>query len=160
MTDASGQPTSDSSGSSDSETGRMRALVEYFSEANEQLETVNRIVAAVNTGRTIEEVFQLATDQVRALVPFDRATIALCEEGGETLRVFALSGERAGSLTVGARGPLKGSVTEMALTERRTVVIPDLKTEKRFNVYEDLRRETSGRPCACLCTPCVARSGV
>ena len=138
MTDASGQPSSDSSGS---EMERTRALVEYFSEANEQLETVNRIVAAVNTGRTIEEVFEIATDQVRALVPFDRATIALCEEGGETLRVFALSGERAGSLTVGARGPLKGSVTEMALTERRTVVIPDLKTEKRFNVYEDLRRE-------------------
>jgi signal transduction histidine kinase len=138
MTDASGQHSSDSS---DSEVGRMRALVEYFSEANEQLETVNRIIAAVNTGRTIEEVFEIATDQVRALVPFDRATIALCEEGGETLRVFALSGERAGSLAVGARGPLKGSVTEMALTERRTVVIPDLKTEKRFNVYEDLRRE-------------------
>ena len=127
----------------------MRALVEYFSEANEQLETVNRIVAAVNTGRTIEEVFELATDQVRALVPFDRATIALCEEGGETLRVFALSGERAGSLEVGARGPLKGSVTELALTERRTVVIPDLQTEKRFNVYEDLRSE-GFRSAACV----------
>src|SRR5919112_947287 len=143
MTDLGGQP------SSDSESERMRALVEYFSEANEQLETVNRIVAAVNTGRTIEEVFQLATDQVRALVPFDRATIALCEEGGETLRVFALSGERAGSIEVGARGALKGSVTELALTERRTVVIPDLKSEKRFNVYEDLRRE-GFRSAACV----------
>jgi signal transduction histidine kinase len=143
MTDASGQP------SSDSELERLRALVEYFSEANEQLETVNRIVAAVNTGRTIEEVFELATDQVRALVPFDRATLALCEEGGETLRVFALSGERAGSLSVGARGPLKGSVTELALTERRTVVIPDLEAEKRFNVYEDLRRE-GFRSAACV----------
>jgi signal transduction histidine kinase len=143
MKDASGQP------SQDSELERMRALVEYLGEANEQLETVNRIVAAVNTGRTIEEVFELATDQVRALVPFDRATLALCEEGGETLRVFALSGARAGSLSVGARGPLKGSVTELALTERRTVVIPDLQTEKRFNVYEDLRRE-GFRSAACV----------
>ena len=146
MTDASGQPLPSSS---DSEMERMRALMEYFSEANEQLETVNRIVAAVNTGRTIEEVFELATDQVRALVPFDRATIALCEEGGETLRVFAHAGERAGSLAVGARGPLKGSVTELALTERRTVVIPDLDTEKRFNIYEDLRRE-GFRSAACV----------
>ncbi len=143
MTDASGQH------SQDSELERLRALVEYFSEANEQLETVNRIVAAVNTGRTIEEVFELATDQVRALVPFDRATIAMCEEGGETLRVFALSGARAGSLSVGARGPLKGSVTELALKERRTVVIPDLQTEKRFNVYEDLRSE-GFRSAACV----------
>jgi signal transduction histidine kinase len=143
MTDASGKP------SADSELERLRALVEYFSEANEQLETVNRIVAAVNTGRTIEEVFELATDQVRALVPFDRATLALCEEGGETLRVFARAGERAGSLEVGARGSLKGSVTELALTERRTVVIPDLEAEKRFNVYEDLRRE-GFRSAACV----------
>jgi signal transduction histidine kinase len=147
MTDAAGQP---SSNSSDSELERMRALVDYFSEANEQLETVNRIVAAVNTGRTIEEVFELATDQVRALVPFDRATIALCEEGGETLRVFALTGERAGTLEVGARGLLKGSVTELALTERRTVVIPDLNAEKRFNVYEDLRR---GNFRSAVCVP-------
>src|SRR5436309_15627781 len=127
--------------SSDSELQRLRALVGYQGEANGQLEPVNRLVAAVNTGRSIEEVFELASEQVRALVPFDRASIALCEEGGETLRVFALSGARAGPLSVGARGPLRGSVTELALTERRAVVIPELKNEKRFNAYEDLRRE-------------------
>ncbi len=105
------------------------------------METVNRIVAAVNTGRSIEEVFELASEQIRSLVPFDRASLALCEEDGETLRVFALTGERAGSLAVGARGPLKGSVTELALTERRTVSIPELREETRFNAYADLRRE-------------------
>jgi len=125
----------------DREEERTTALVEYLSEANEQLETVNRIVAAVNTSRSIEEVFELASEQVRALVPFDRATIALCEEGGETLRVFALSGKQPGSLSVGARGPLRGSVTELALTERRTIAIPELREETRFNAYEDLRRE-------------------
>jgi signal transduction histidine kinase len=125
----------------DSNLKELLARVEYLSEANEQLETVNRIVSAVNTGRSIEEVFELASEQVRSLVPFDRASLALCEEGGETLRVFALTGESAGSLSVGARGPLRGSVTELALTERRTVIIPELKDERRFNVYEDLRRE-------------------
>jgi signal transduction histidine kinase len=125
----------------DRELERLRALVEYLGEANGQLETVNRIVAAVNTGRSIEEVFELASEQIRSLVPFDRASLALCEEDGETLRVYALTGERAGSLAVGARGPLKGSVTELALTERRTVSIPELREETRFNVYADLRRE-------------------
>src|SRR5919112_671151 len=128
-------------GGGDGEVERLRALVEYLGEANEQLETVNRIVAAVNTGRSIEEVFELASEQIRSLVPFDRASIALCEEDGETLQVYALTGERAGSLAVGARGPLKGSVTELALTERRTVVIAELGEERRFNLYADLRRE-------------------
>jgi signal transduction histidine kinase len=143
MPDASDNPKPDAGATltDEAELERLRSLVEYLVEANEQLETVNRIVAAVNTSRSIEEVFALASEQVRALVPFDRASIALCEEGGETLRVFALSGERAGSLAVGARGPLQGSVTELALKERRTVVIPELKDERRFNAYADLRRE-------------------
>ncbi|MFL6337385.1 MAG: GAF domain-containing protein [Pyrinomonadaceae bacterium] len=143
MSDDSVQTAEDEGGraASDRELERLRALVEYLGEANEQLETVNRIVAAVNTGRSIEEVFELASEQIRSLVPFDRASIALCEEGGESLRVYALTGERAGSLAVGDRGPLKGSVTELALKERRTVSIPELGEETRFNVYADLRRE-------------------
>ncbi|HEX8354721.1 MAG TPA: GAF domain-containing protein, partial [Pyrinomonadaceae bacterium] len=151
MPDDSERPTAADVGrdAPGAELERLRALVEYFGEANEQLETVNRIVAAVNTGRSIEEVFELASEQVRALVPFDRASLALCEEDGETLRVYALTGERAGSLAVGARGPLKGSVTELALTERRTVVIPELSGERRFNVYADLRRE-GFRSAVCL----------
>jgi signal transduction histidine kinase len=143
MPDESEQRTASGGGHTEPEreVERLRGLLDYLSEAYEQLETVNRIVAAVNTGRSIEEVFELASEQIRALVPFDRASLALCEEDGETLRVYALTGERAGPLAVGARGSLRGSVTELALTGRRTVVIPELSEERRFNVYSDLRRE-------------------
>jgi GAF domain-containing protein len=122
-------------------SAEMSALFEYLREATEQLEVVNRVVAAVNSSRSIEEVFSLASRQMRALIPFDRASIALCEEDGEHLRVFALSGDHAGSLTVGAMGVMRGSVTQLALKERRMIVIPELSAEKRFNVYEDLHRE-------------------
>lgn len=117
------------------------ALFDYLHEATEQLEVVNRVVAAVNSSRSIDEVFSLASQQMRALIPFDRASIALCEEDGEHLRVFALSGDHAGSLSVGATGALRGSVTELALKERRMIVIPELSAEQRFVVYEDLHRE-------------------
>ncbi|OLE54412.1 MAG: hypothetical protein AUG51_08405 [Acidobacteria bacterium 13_1_20CM_3_53_8] len=120
------------------ETG---ALFEYLREASEQLEVVNRVVAAVNSGRTIDEVFSLASAQMRALLDFDRASIALCEEDGEHLRVFALSGEHARPLTVGAEGLMRGSVTELALKSREMIVIPELSRETRFNVYADLERE-------------------
>ncbi|HEX5708764.1 MAG TPA: GAF domain-containing protein, partial [Pyrinomonadaceae bacterium] len=119
----------------------VRALFDYLQEATEQVEVVNRVVAAVNSSRTIAEVFSLASQQMGTLVPFDRASIALCEGGGERLRVFALSGEHAGSLTVGSLGQMRGSVTELALAERRMIVIPELESETRFNLYEDLRRE-------------------
>ncbi|MDX6614854.1 MAG: hypothetical protein QOD75_4040 [Blastocatellia bacterium] len=119
----------------------MQALFDYLREATEQLEVVNRVVAAVNSSFTIEEVFGLASEQMRALVPFDRASITLCEEDGVHLRVFALSGKEAGSLAVGAIASLPGSVTEYALQQRSIVVIPELETEKRFNVHPDLQRE-------------------
>ncbi len=118
---------------------RTRALLDYLHEATDQLEVINRVVAAVNVGTNIEEVFNLASEQIRTLVPYDRATIALCDVG-ENLRVFALTGE-AGSLAVGALAPFHGSVTEKALGDERIVVIPELGEETRFNVYEDLRRE-------------------
>jgi GAF domain-containing protein len=122
-------------------SAEMGALFEYLREATEQLEVVNRVVSAVNSGRTIDDVFSLASEQMRALVPFDRASIALYEEDGKRLRVFAISGEHKGSLAVGAVAPLQGSVTEQALQHREMVLIPDLMEEKRFNLYADLEQE-------------------
>lgn len=122
-------------------SAEMSALFDYLHEATEQLEVVNRVVAAVNSSRSIDEVFSLASRQMSALIPFDRASIALCAEDGEHLSVFALSGERAGSLSIGATGVMRGSVTELALKERRMIVIPELSAEVRFNVYEDLHLE-------------------
>src|ERR1700750_2339049 len=119
----------------------MSALFDYLREATEQLEVINRVVAAVNSSQTIEEVFNLATEQMRAMIPFDRASIALCEEDGETLRVFAMAGEHAGSLAVGATAPMRGSVTELALDQHEMIVIPELGEEKRFNIYADLESE-------------------
>ncbi|HEX8889868.1 MAG TPA: GAF domain-containing protein, partial [Pyrinomonadaceae bacterium] len=119
----------------------MSALFEYLREATEQLEVINRVVAAVNSSQSIEEVFNLASQQMRAMIPFDRASIALCEEDGETLRVFAMAGEHAGSLAVGATAPMSGSVTELALNRHEMVVIPELSEEKRFNIYADLEHE-------------------
>jgi GAF domain-containing protein/two-component sensor histidine kinase len=116
-------------------------LFEYLREATEQLEVVNRVVAAVNSSRTIDQVFTLASAQMRALIPFDRASIALLEPDGVSLRVLALSGEYAEPLSVGARARLPGSVTELALKQREMIVIPELSEEKRFNIYKDLRSE-------------------
>ncbi|HEX8748505.1 MAG TPA: GAF domain-containing protein [Pyrinomonadaceae bacterium] len=122
-------------------SAEMSALFDYLREATEQLEVVNRVVAAVNSSHTIDDVFNLASEQMRALVPFDRASIALSVDDGRNLRVLAISGEHKGSLAVGAVAPMHGSVTEFALSGREMVVIPDLAQEKRFNLYADLEHE-------------------
>ncbi|HEX8096759.1 MAG TPA: GAF domain-containing protein [Pyrinomonadaceae bacterium] len=137
-------------------SAEMRSLFEYLREATDQLEVINRIIAAVNSSRRIEEVFDLASGQMRALIPFDRASIAIYAEDGRSLRVFALSGERAGPLAVGAEAPLQGSVTELALKRREMIVIPELRDEARFNPYADL--ETEGFRSA-VCCPLFSAHG-
>ncbi|HEY6188808.1 MAG TPA: GAF domain-containing protein [Pyrinomonadaceae bacterium] len=132
------------------------ALFEYLRDATEQLEVVNRIIAAVNSSRTIEQVFTLASAQMRALIPFDRASIALIDADGAHLSVFALSGEYAEPLSVGARAVMRGSVTELALKQREMIVIPELSEEKRFNVYEDLRSESFR---SAVCVPLYSDKG-
>ncbi|HVG32143.1 MAG TPA: GAF domain-containing protein [Pyrinomonadaceae bacterium] len=132
------------------------ALFDYLREATEQLEVVNRVVAAVNSSRTIDQVFTLASAQMRALIPFDRASIALIDGDGVHLRVFALSGEYAEPLSVGARAPMQGSVTELALKEREMIVIPELSEEKRFNVYDDLKSEEFR---SAVCVPLYSDKG-
>jgi GAF domain-containing protein len=132
------------------------ALFEYLRDATEQLEAVNRVVAAVNSSRTIDQVFTLASAQIRALIPFDRASIALIDTDGSHLRVFALSGEYAEPLAVGARAALRGSVTELALKQREMIVIPELSAEKRFNVYTDLRSEGFR---SAVCVPLFSDNG-
>ncbi|HKS29778.1 MAG TPA: GAF domain-containing protein [Pyrinomonadaceae bacterium] len=122
-------------------SAEMSALFDYLREATEQLEVVNRVVAAVNSSRTIDDVFNRASEQMRALVPFDRASIALSIDDGRKLRVLAISGEHKGSLSIGAVAPMQGSVTEFALSRREMVVISDLTKEKRFNPHADLEQE-------------------
>ena len=117
------------------------ALFEYLRESSDQLEVINRVIAAVNSSQSIEQVFELASEQMRSLIPFDRASIALCETDGEHLEVFALSGEHASPLEIGATALMKGSVTELALETREMVVIPELSEEHRFNIYADLKDE-------------------
>jgi GAF domain-containing protein/two-component sensor histidine kinase len=145
--DINNEPETEQEAVTSAETG---ALFEYLREATEQLEIVNRVVAAVNSGRTIDQVFSMASEQMRALIPFDRASIALCEEDCERLRVFALSGEHTSPLTVGAVAAMSGSVTQFALERREMIVIPELSAERRFNVYDDLK---SGVFRSAVCCP-------
>ncbi|MDX6712549.1 MAG: hypothetical protein QOH96_3565 [Blastocatellia bacterium] len=115
--------------------------VQFLLDAAAQLEVINRVIAAVNSSRTIEQVFDLASAEMQSLFSSDRASIALIEPDGEHLRVFAVSGRQPGSQSIGAVGLVHGSVTELALEERRPIVIADLVKENRFNSYQDLQQE-------------------
>jgi len=112
-----------------------------MSNQNEQ-ETINRILLAVNESRTVEQLCKLAGEQLSFLIPFERASIALCDEDEGRLRIFGLFGSGVGSLVIGAVGELKGSVSEYAFSKRETVILQAIEIKNRsFIHYEDHSRE-------------------
>jgi PAS domain S-box-containing protein len=56
----------------------------------ERLAAVNEIANAVNLNLTIEDIFHVAAEEARRLVPFDRLSIALLSEDDSSIEVVAV----------------------------------------------------------------------
>jgi signal transduction histidine kinase len=107
-----------------------------------EIEKINRILLAVNASQTVEQLCSLAGEQIWKLIPFERASIALCDESEGRLRVFGLYGSGISPLVIGAEGKLKGSVSEYALEQRKIIIISDSdKERKTFIRHDDIAKE-------------------
>ena len=69
---------------------RERRMEEDIKAHAERLAAINEIANAVNLSLTIEDIFSVAAEETRRLVPFDRLTIALLEEDGPAIEVVAV----------------------------------------------------------------------
>lgn len=69
---------------------RERRMEEDIKAHAERLAAINEIANAVNLNLTIEDIFGVAAEEARRLVPFDRLTIALIEEETPGVEVVAV----------------------------------------------------------------------
>ena len=100
------------------------------------LEATNRAARALGSSLDLNEAFTAFTEQLRALLPFDRASIFLLED--DTVRVLATSGIAAGTfLPPGASMSLQGSVVEAVIRDGKTIYREDL-SERRYDQEEGL----------------------
>ncbi len=70
---------------------RQRQMEQEVKAHAGRLAAINEIANAVNLSLTIEDIFGVAADEVRHLVPFDRLTIALLEEDRADVEIVAVS---------------------------------------------------------------------
>jgi signal transduction histidine kinase len=95
------------------------------------LEATKRAARALGSSLDLDEAFTAFTQELRGLVPFDRAAILLLE--GETVRVMATAGLAAGTfLPPGTLISVEGSVVEEVLREDKTIYREDL-SEARYD---------------------------
>ena len=70
---------------------RQRQMEQEVKAHAGRLAAINEIANAVNLSLTIEDIFGVAADEVRHLVPFDRLTIALLDEDRADVEIVAVS---------------------------------------------------------------------
>jgi PAS domain S-box-containing protein len=70
---------------------RERAMEQELKAQAGRLQVINEIANAVNLSLNIEDIFGVAADEVRQLVPFDRLTIALLGEDDPAVEIVAVS---------------------------------------------------------------------
>ncbi len=115
-----------------SEMEREMARLYQESESRAaQIAAVNRITGAISSSLDIHDVYRTFFSELKAIVEFDRASLALFD-ASENLTVQVLSGETKDGLTVGTRLPLTDSAQGYAVVHREALLRRDLREEQSF----------------------------
>jgi PAS domain S-box-containing protein len=99
-------------------------------ERAQRLAVTSEISRILGSSLDIRDVYQAFTDEIRKIINFDRASIALAE--GEQLRFFAVSTEVPTELGDGVTIPLEESVTAWVMENKRTNIETDFTQEAQF----------------------------
>ena len=106
--------------------GDFNLMAEELQRRVEHSAVLNEIARAISSTLEIDAMFPVITKAVQPLIPFDRASVALLDEGGETQTVFALRTEATGSeLGHGVPMPVP-PVVQAVVASRRGLLRPDL----------------------------------
>jgi len=112
-------------GRSEARTSEAERLRDELGRRVDVLEASNRCARALASSLRLDEAFEAFIDELRGLIPFERAAILLVEEGGA--RVMATAGTAADSfLPPGTTIDIAGSVLERVV-EGQSVYRKDLE---------------------------------
>ncbi len=84
------------------------------------LAEIGRIISST---LNIEEVYEVFSEKVKNLIPYDRIVINLLNKDGTTLVNRYVEGDSAPGRNYGEVFPLRGTLTEMMLRERKGVIL-------------------------------------
>ena len=96
-------------------------------EKSEEIAALTRLTSAISSGLEMNKFLQVVIFEIGKLIPFDRLSILLMEDGGQQYRVMASAGAANDQPAPGAVFSLKGSMVEQAYVERKPIVQNDLR---------------------------------
>jgi signal transduction histidine kinase len=111
------------------------------------LDALVRITRSIGTGNSLEAIFDAVADEVAALLPYDRCSVALLDPGGETLSVSSHRGRLRQAYFDGER-PVAETVAGWAIQHGRPMLYT-LGPDDRF-IDDDKRRAAGIRQLAAV----------
>ena len=105
----------------------MPGLFERTQEQARRLELLNEFGQEIAKADSREDVFRVVTRLTPEIVPADRVSVALLNEAGESLTVYALVGA-SDVLRVGKQASVEGTNAGAAVRLRRIINTRDLTT--------------------------------
>lgn len=109
----------------------------------EELAFVNRVVSAISGSLELDKSLQIVLDELTGMLKISQARVALLMPDRQGLRVVAEHYDpRLSPTALGAEIPIADSpATEMALRERRTIVVPNPQTNPMTRSVHALMRQ-------------------
>ena len=124
----------------------MEHLLNPVKGASLNFETLLEVTNALNSQRDLESLWRVIADQIRKVIPWDRAGITLYEPANDHFRFYAVvTNMAAPALRHDAVIPRDGSAVGWVYTHGRVHIRPDLQQEQVFLEDNYYVREGLGR---------------
>jgi|GEM_PF-1022290 len=107
-------------------------LYHQSEEKAQQMAVLSEVSGILGSSLDIRNVYHAFTAEIKKIVDFDRASIALAE--GDELRFFAVASDMETELGDGATMPLEDTVTAWVMENKRTNIETDFTQEAQFPV--------------------------
>lgn len=111
-------------------------LIQATEERAAQLETLTRISTSISASLQSSKLLPSVLDQLEKLIPFDRATLWLYEDGD--LRAATAKGYEENGARIGIAIPAREGVAIQDILDSGEVVsVPDIRDDNRFRLLGD-----------------------
>ena len=118
-------------------TERVR-LARDLETRGRQIEMINRIIGKANQTMDFDDIFSAIADEINSIIPSDFINVGVLGGDGNTLEVYAVS--RNQSLQKGAVFPVAETVSQFAILEKKSIVVPDLLGDRRYSNFRSVSK--------------------
>ncbi len=121
-----------------------RSLEKRVAERTREIQTINEITGAVASSLKLDRIFRVVNREIKKLIDFDRASVALAWGSDRINKVYFLEPPADPETAGGVSYPLKGTGIEKVIRGKKPLIREDITAEGDY-VEDEFIRNTGAR---------------